>query len=103
MRDDERSLTNESPDNTIAQLLTHLQQLRRSVPINYQLKTDLKEKLLQRMRELDLLHSSQPHAHTRRKRRIVWWLSCGAIALSLAVILGVWSGQSLEVRGKSVV
>ncbi|MFY0544293.1 hypothetical protein [Brevibacillus sp. H7] len=96
MREDERLSLQDEHDATIAQLLTHLQQLRRSVPVNYQLKADLKERLLQRMKELEINQQDTLHAQLRRKRRVAWWLS-GAIALTLASALGIWTSSPLKV------
>jgi TolB protein len=101
MRDDERFPVYDEHDSTIAQLLSHLQQLRRSVPINYELKAELKQKLLQRMKELET-HQHHSLAHTRRKRRVVWWLSGGSVALTLAAAFGIWTSSTLHVTHPAV-
>lgn len=46
--------------DTVAQLLHHLQKLRGSVPVNHRLKADLREQLLERMRELDTELDTEP-------------------------------------------
>ncbi len=101
MREDKRLPAYDEHDTTIAQLLTHLQQLRRSVPINYQLKAELKERLLQRMKELDINQHVTLHAQLRRRRRVVWWLS-GAIALTVAAVLGIWTSSTLNVHEPAI-
>jgi TolB protein len=102
MRDNERLDMDELHDTTIAQLLTHLQQLRRAVPVNYRLKAELKEKLLQRMKELDANRTSAA-ANLKIKRRKVWWLSNGIIALTLAALIGFCSQDSIKVIQPSFV
>jgi TolB protein len=102
MRDNERPDTDEFHDTTIAQLLTHLQQLRRAVPVNYRLKAELKEKLLQRMKELDANRTSAA-PKLRIKRRKVWWLASGVIALTLAALIGFWGQDSIKMIQPSFV
>jgi len=101
MRDDKRFPVYDEHDTTVADLLGHLQQLRRSVPVNYQLKAELKQKLLQRMKDREEfeLHTLTP---TEKKRRLVWWLWSGAVALSLAAALGIWNCHSLFIQRGAV-
>jgi TolB protein len=102
MRDDDRYSVNDSRDATIAQLLAHLQLLRRSVPVNYQLKEELKEKLLQRMKEMERHKQHSQLAQNLRKRRIAWWLSGGTVAIALAAVFAVWSSTDVKVRESSL-
>lgn len=96
MRDD-RMPPEEWQDTTIAQLLHHLQEMRQAVPVNYRLKAELKAKLLERLQEMEQQRSG--HAVTvRAKRRKVWWLYGGVLALTLAALLTIWSGDGLTVR-----
>lgn len=92
---DEKHGHEEMHDTTIAALLQHLNQLRRTVPVNYQLKAELKEKLLERMREMERLRSAEQGATTDPQRRRSWWLAGGAVALAVGISLFFWSRNSL--------
>ncbi|NGQ96322.1 hypothetical protein G3578_14245 [Brevibacillus sp. SYP-B805] len=98
MRDDERMSTEELHDSTITDLLRHLQQLRRAVPVNYQLKAELREKLLERMREMELQHSPQPPDRDVGRRWSVWGIYGGAVVLILAAVLLLVTRDAIVVR-----
>ncbi|MGD8191189.1 hypothetical protein ACQCN2_14515 [Brevibacillus ginsengisoli] len=92
MRDDERSLDQDLQDKTISQLLRHLKQIRQAVPVNYQLKADLKQKLLEQMRQMEATKhlerqseiQAQPSKQSRWKRWVT--LSIGAVVVVTAVV-----------------
>jgi len=94
---DDRMPPEEWQDTTIAQLLHHLQEMRQAVPVNYRLKAELKAKLLERLQEMEQQRSGQTIA-VKVKRRKVWWLYGGVLALTLTALLTIWTGDGLAVR-----
>ncbi len=89
MRDD-KHLNEEMHDTTIAALLLHLNQLRRTVPVNYQLKAELKQKLLERMREMERQRSAEQGTKPDTRRRKTWWISGGTVTLVAILSLFLW-------------
>lgn len=95
MRDNERMEIEQMNDTTIAQLLTHLQQLRRTVPVNYKLKAELKEKLLQRMKELDASRSTvTPKRGLSRKK--VWAITSLMVLVVAVAFFSFYSKDSIH-------
>lgn len=72
MKDKEYEL-NEELDQTIAHLAQHMQALRESVPVNYELKARLKQRLLEQLKQ-----QQAPHLKQQTKRNIgrkgLWFL-----------------------------
>lgn len=68
MKDDELYSSPEHQDATMKQLLTHLKQLRQAVPINQQLKVELKQRLLQQMKQIE----QNKGTSSKRKVRPRW-------------------------------
>ncbi|CAM5789081.1 MULTISPECIES: PD40 domain-containing protein [Brevibacillus] len=103
MRDQERFPNDGYDEGTIAQLLSHLQELRRAVPVNYMLKEKLKKQLLQRIQELE---QERKRAQTSQKsgkaRRLLLVTSGGLLLLLLAVCFGMWGDNTPSVRHYSV-
>ncbi|WP_167569113.1 TolB family protein [Brevibacillus migulae] len=87
---DDKHLREEMHDSTISDLLQHLTQLRQKVPVNYQLKADLKAQLLERMREMERMQAGRQVVKVvpwwRKKR----WMAGGAILLGLSFSLFFW-------------
>ncbi|MGE5703131.1 MAG: TolB family protein [Clostridia bacterium] len=97
MRFDDPFHPEDQQDPTISQLLCHLKKLRTSVPVNYELKGELRKKLLERMRQMELHAASQASgAAMPRKRRELWWYSGGILMLALAMFM--WLGTSATIR-----
>lgn len=97
MRDNERIENDQLNDTTIAQLLTHLQQLRRTVPVNYQLKAELKQKLLQRMKELEASKSASAQK-ARFSRKTVWGIATLALLIVAAALFAFGSKGSINLE-----
>ncbi|MGO0061549.1 hypothetical protein ACTID9_16255 [Brevibacillus fluminis] len=93
MRFDDHVQADEQLDPTISQLLTHLKRLRKTVPVNYELKEDLRRKLLERMQQMEMQTAG---AVMPRRRRRVWWITGGLFALALACVL--WFGTNDTAR-----
>jgi hypothetical protein len=102
MRDEKHIPTDWSEDHSVAQLLAHLQKLRRSVPVNYQLKAELKKQLLQRIKELDKERQQSLVGSRPNRFRLVWSLAGGVVLLVLAVWCGFWPHGVLSVRQPSL-
>ncbi|MGG4453867.1 TolB family protein [Brevibacillus porteri] len=103
MREEEKHpQDHQSDDQTVTQLLGHLKQMRGSVPVNYQLKTDLKKQLLQKMREHEAKQAKVPTATPKKWGRLVW-SGIAAAALTLAIGGFVWwNNTSLAVRENEI-
>lgn len=98
MREEDRIPRNHQNEETVAQLLTHLQQMRRSVPVNYHLKAELKKQLLQRMKELDTTKRQPDFASADGKGKWLLRLGIGALVLALVVIgFSWWQKDALSV------
>ncbi|MEJ8546073.1 hypothetical protein [Brevibacillus borstelensis] len=103
MKDQERFPNGDYEEGTIAQLLSHLQELRRAVPVNYLLKEKLKMQLLQRIQELEQERKRGQIKQKSGKARRLWLVTGGGlILLLLAVCLGPWGDQSPSVRHYSM-
>ncbi|MED4780869.1 hypothetical protein [Brevibacillus choshinensis] len=76
-------------EQTVASLLSHLQQMRRAVPVNYQLKADLKKQLLQRMKELDQQNRESMAVPASGKRKK--WMRILASTILLGITIGTYS------------
>ncbi|QRG65346.1 PD40 domain-containing protein [Brevibacillus choshinensis] len=90
-------------EQTVASLLTHLQQMRRSVPVNYQLKADLKKQLLERMKELEMQKNDSPVSPPSGRRKK--WINIVAAAMLLGVFIGTyvwWDKDVLAVEERNV-
>jgi TolB protein len=87
---DDKHMQDEIHDSTIAALLQHLTTLRQAVPVNYQLKAELKEKLLERIREMERERSLQSGTSTPPRWWKQWWVSAGAAAMVVLLSLVVW-------------
>ncbi|MGN7470435.1 TolB family protein [Brevibacillus sp. SAFN-007a] len=99
MREEEKHPPGRSKDQTVAQLLTHLKRMRRSVPVNYQLKAELKKQLLERMKELETDQAQALRERQPRKRRQLAWIGGAALAVALSVIACMWwSGGTITVE-----
>ncbi len=85
MKDDKRSSQEEMQDTTIAQLLSHLKQLRQAVPVNYQLKAELKQRLLEQMEQMEQANrSKQDSPETQRSSLWKRWVPIGLAVLAVA-------------------
>lgn len=104
MRDQERFPNGGPDDGTIAQLLSHLQQMRRAVPVNYILKAKLKKQLLQRMEEQQRERQMLQIRQIKQKRLRLWLISGGsALLLALAIGLGVWTHDEPAVQHHALI
>lgn len=91
MSEKEKYPQDHTEDQTVAQLLTHLKRMRRSVPVNYQLKADLKKQLLERMKELEAQKAQAPTGgQPPWKSRKLLWISCAAMVVALSVGAFLW-------------
>ncbi|GED27255.1 hypothetical protein BAG01nite_33570 [Brevibacillus agri] len=93
MREEEKYPQGHNDDQTVAQLLTHLKRMRRSVPVNYQLKADLRKQLLERMKELEAKKGQAQGGQQPWKRRKLLWISCAALVVALSVGVCLWWGR----------
>jgi len=89
MREDDKWTTEDRHDPTIAQLLEHLQEMRTTVPVNYQLKAELKKRLLEQMKQTQsgaAQQSADSEATASRWKK--WHLAAGVAAVAiLAAVL----------------
>lgn len=94
MNNDERNASRDQKEPTITLLLSHLQEMRQAVPVNYQLKAALREKLQEQMRKMDAsaFEAVQPRQMTHRRR---WW-TVGILAAAAAVALLIGPSDSLR-------
>lgn len=98
MKEEDRIPQHQHEEETVAVLLSHLKQMRRVVPVNYQLKADLKEQLLQRMKELDTTKGSPALTQGGRKRKWFIRLGIGVLALALCSFgYSWWQKNSLSI------
>lgn len=90
-------------EQTVASLLSHLQQMRRAVPVNYQLKAELKKQLLQRMKELDQQNKENLTAPVSGKRKK--WMRIIASTILLGITVGTyfwWEKDMLAIEEHNV-
>lgn len=95
MRFDDHIHAEEQLDPTVSQLLTQLKKLRTTVPVNYELKEDLRKRLLERMHQMERQTMHAGVAKSGRKRRF-WWFTGGLFALAIACFL--WFGPNVTAR-----
>ncbi|WP_139488774.1 TolB family protein [Brevibacillus dissolubilis] len=97
---DEPRFTDELHDSTVSELLSHLQHMRKAVPVNYQLKADLKKKLLEQMKAQQAQgHGALQAVPTQKKtRKSIGWLAGGVIALGLGSLLALWNGDGITIE-----
>ncbi|USG68091.1 hypothetical protein NDK47_12740 [Brevibacillus ruminantium] len=99
MRDQERFPIPGNDEGTIAQLLSHLQQLRRAVPVNYILKEKLKKQLMQRIAEMEQERKRLQQKEKGSKLKRLWLTAGGGvILLALSLYFGVWSSDVPSVQ-----
>ncbi|WP_232699409.1 TolB family protein [Brevibacillus daliensis] len=104
MMDDQRRTPDEK-EETVVELLAHLNEMRRAVPVNYRLKEDLKRKLMEQMQDtkqslvLDhtkLGESKQVDKELKKNRgRLFTYTMAGAVAL-VAITYLVWPNKDLS-------
>jgi TolB protein len=87
-------------DTTIAQLLTHLGHVRQAVPVNYKLKAELKQRLLEQMKQMQ--KQQQGAVPVKRSRRGLWWFGGGMIALSIAACMVFLPNDGLRLHEQTV-
>ena len=98
MREENQNPRGYDEDQTVPMLLTHLKQMRRSVPVNYQLKSELKKQLLQRMRELEVQKKKLPDVTVSKRRRK--FMQAGVVSLVVALAFGSyawWTKDAISV------
>lgn len=103
MKEQDQNPRKREEEQTVASLLTHLQQMRRAVPVNYQLKADLKKQLLERMKELETQKKETLAAPPSGKRKK--WMSIIAAAMIMGVSIGTyfwWEKDMLAVEARNV-
>jgi TolB protein len=71
-------------EQTVSLLLCHMQQMRRTVPVNYHLKSELKKQLLQRMKELGTQTHLQEAATPPSKGKMLFRFALVTAALAAA-------------------
>lgn len=94
MSDENRIPHGHEEEETVSRLLAHLQELRSAVPVNYQLKAELKKELLERMKEADRMQRKQESALSGAKGKRLKWLSFGVLAAALVFVGFVWSHKN---------
>ncbi len=102
MRNDEQ-WTEELHEHTIAQLLVHLQSLRQTVPVNYELKDDLRNKLLERMKQLGVDQAGQMSRHMSRKLRRFWGVSSAILLFVIVSVAGYWWNETIHLTKANIV
>lgn len=86
MTSDEQFQGIEPNDKTISLLLSHLHQMRQAVPVNYKLKAELRQRLLEQMNKLDPNKQQEPIRKRYSSRIIGWW---AVVVIALAVLSGL--------------
>lgn len=86
MKEEDQYPHDHPEEQTIVSLLSHLQHMRRAVPVNYQLKADLKKQLLQRMSELELQNRKMDGIASQSKRKK--WARIVVAAVAAVVVAG---------------
>jgi TolB protein len=84
------------PDNqkepTVSKLLFHLQEMRESVPINLQLKKDLKQELVKRMQQMNLsMGETFSEVPYKKQSKWRWGVLASALVILLVIFAQVWS------------
>jgi|GEM_PF-2575870 len=89
----------EERDPTIAKLLVHLKTMREAVPVNYQLKKDLKQKLLAQMQQMGEVKKAEEPAFQNKSKRTRRWVTSLAILIAVIMISVIWGtrqGPAIE-------
>ncbi|MFD2371446.1 TolB family protein [Brevibacillus sp. GCM10020057] len=89
MKQEDHSPRRRKEEQTVVPLLTHFQHMRQSVPVNHQLKAELKKQLLQRMQELELQNGEGTVIAQSGKHR--WNIRLIAAMVIVAVSVAVYS------------
>lgn len=95
---DDRSLHEEERDPTITSLLNHLKGMRETVPINYQLKAELKKKLMAQMMAIKTAQPVEPNKldfPKRPKWQIYSWLLA---VMGLIGLMVSWLQTDVSIR-----
>ncbi|ATO47696.1 TolB family protein [Brevibacillus laterosporus] len=103
MKDDLRSASDQTNEHeqTVVELLSHLSDMRKAVPVNYRLKEDLKRKLMEQMqgqkqphltivRQEEIKHNDQKRINRKRG----WYMLGGVGTVALAAFLYVNVAQA---------
>ncbi|MBP1933797.1 hypothetical protein [Ammoniphilus resinae] len=77
-------------DPTIAKLLVHLKTMREAVPVNYQLKKDLKQKLLAQMQQMGNVNKAQVPVIQNRSKRTRRWVTSIALVTAVIMVSVLW-------------
>lgn len=89
--------TDEERDPIISKLLMHLQEMRESVPINYRLKQDLKKRLLEQMKQMNMtnveIESTKPMKNNRKRLSII--MVVVGVFLAIMLFIGLKTDVSI--------
>ncbi|MGC5323865.1 TolB family protein [Brevibacillus sp. SYSU BS000544] len=96
MRDDDQLTTPELEDTTVAQLLSHLKLIRQSVPINQQLKIELKQRLLEQMKQMG--QNNTPSSSPRKQSWLRRFLPLGAGIAAVLIALPFFMSDSVSLH-----
>jgi TolB protein len=99
---DDKYTPEEQHDPTISHLLLHLQHMRKTVPINYELKSTLKKRLLEQIKQQQGLAAAlHENSGKRSKVRVKkWWIASGVVALAFFSCLLIWSCSGMTLHQK---
>ncbi|MGG1661244.1 TolB family protein [Brevibacillus sp. NRS-1366] len=98
MREEDQNPQGYDDEQTVPMLLTHLKRLRRSVPVNYQLKSDLKKQLLQRIKELEAQKKTSDVSVSQGRRNLIR-VGLATLMVSIAFVsYGWWTKDAVSVR-----
>jgi TolB protein len=91
------STTDHLKEPTVSKLLTHLQEMRELVPVNLQLKQDLKKELLNRIQQMNL---SMDQALAEAPPRKISGRGCllASILVVLSLIFAQWWPSNIEMQ-----
>ncbi len=96
MSDREPRTSGEPHDPTISQLLAHLTEMRRAVPVNYKLKEELRKRLLEQMRQQQMTDAQAPEtAGGPAARPRGWRIAAGVVAVAMAATVLLWPGERI--------
>ncbi|MBO8162635.1 MAG: PD40 domain-containing protein [Brevibacillus sp.] len=95
MKRDERHTPPQTEDATISLLLAHLQELREAVPVNYKLKEELKQKLKERIAQMEQSQRGTEVVLQKRRRRHWAWMA--GILLAALVGFVLWPQDELRI------
>ncbi|UFJ42284.1 hypothetical protein LOK74_07275 [Brevibacillus humidisoli] len=94
MKKDERFAAQEE-ESTIELLLAHLKEMRQAVPINYQLKAELKQKLQEQIKKL-AQSESEPSGMQLQQARRGWWWGGAFLIVVAAMVLLIWPDDEIR-------